>query len=172
MKDNFIHQLYLKHYAGKAKRQPREVCIRCGARAILGTKRPWLGLCKKCRKLEWKAVLVVLLLICSPVSWGAVSDADGVRCVMGEARNQPYSCQVATAEALRNRGNTKGVYGCKAPVNEPQRVWDKARRAWAESASTNLVKGAKHWESTDFKRPSWSKSMVVTATYGKHEFFK
>lgn len=171
MKDNFIHQLYLKHYANKVKRPPREVCIRCGTKAILGTKRPWLGLCKKCRKLEWKAVLVVLMLVAVPQAF-AISDAEGTRCVMGEARNQSYACQVATAEALRNRGTTKGVYGCTAKINEPEWVWARARKAWKESEHSNLVNGADHWESTDFKTPSWSLSMTETAHIGKHRFFK
>lgn len=91
---------------------------------------------------------------------------------MGEARNQSYACQVATAEALRNRGTTRGVYGCTAQFSEPEWVWARARRAWAESAHSNYVHGADHWESTDFKTPAWSRKMTETAHVGKHRFFK
>jgi hypothetical protein len=89
---------------------------------------------------------------------------------MGEARNQSYVCQVATAEALRNRGTTDGVYGCKASFKEPAWVWRRAEKAWKESATSNLVKGASHWESTDFKKPSWAGKEL--ARYGKHAFYE
>jgi len=102
----------------------------------------------------------------------ALTDAEGIRCLMGEARGESYICQVATAEAIRNRGTTKGVYGCSAKFNEPAWVWKRAEKAWHESATTNLVKDADHWESTDFKVPYWAKSMTVTAQHGKHVFYK
>ena len=50
----FIHQLYQKYYANRVEVKPREVCIRCGKKGILGVRRPYEGLCKKCRKSEWK----------------------------------------------------------------------------------------------------------------------
>lgn len=54
MKDPFLHALYLKHYVNKKKREPREACIRCGALGVLGKRKPFEGLCKKCRSEEFK----------------------------------------------------------------------------------------------------------------------
>ena len=113
MKDNFLHQLYLKHYANKAKRPPREVCIRCGARAILGTKRPWLGLCKKCRKLEWKAVLVVMLLVCSPMAWADTASWYDSKSVASEGTCRAERCYTASGKEIHEL-EKKGERFCAA----------------------------------------------------------
>lgn len=54
MKDPVLHALYLKHYANKSKRGPLETCIRCGKKGKLGERKPYEGLCKQCRKGEYK----------------------------------------------------------------------------------------------------------------------
>lgn len=79
------------------------------------------------------------------VSW--ITDDDAVYCIMGEARGEGYDGMIACAEALRNRGSVKGVYGCQAKFKEPQWVWERARKAWRESAHTNTVLGAQYWGS-------------------------
>ena len=126
----------------------------------------------KTRMLLLKALIVGVFLGLLPAQAYAITDAEGIQCIMGEARNQPYSCQVAIGEALRNRGTTQGVYGCKVAVIEPQRVWRKAERAWAESKTSKLVNGSSFWESSDFKKPYWANSMTETARVGKHIFYR
>ncbi len=101
-----------------------------------------------------------------------ISDKEAVTCLMGEARGEEYKTIVATAEALRNRGTTKGVYGCSFSGDEPQWVWHKVAKAWQESKYTNYVDGATHWESTDFDDPYWSISMTMISHIGKHKFYR
>lgn len=95
-------------------------------------------------------------------------------CLVGEAESEGFKGMTAVAEAIRNRGHLKGVYGCKS--QRARRANGKllhlAERAWAASATSDLVKGASYWESTDFKTPSWSKGMIETAHIGKHKFYK
>jgi len=120
-------------------------------------------------------VCVLALLTFATPAHASIPDADGIRALMGEARGElvrDYRCAVATAEAIRNRGTLQGVYGFKAKFNEPAWVWKRAEKAWKESAGTNYTKGADHWESTDFKTPTWAKSMIETAHIGKHRFFR
>ena len=81
----------------------------------------------------------------------------------------------AVAEGIRNRGHLKGVYGLKAKHvdREPKWVWKLAEKAWIESQTSNLVKGADHWENTeDFGVPYWASSMTETAKIGKHTFYR
>lgn len=43
-----------------------------------------------------------------------ISDKEAVQCLLGEARGEGFNAMVAHAEAIRNRGHLRGVYGCKA----------------------------------------------------------
>ena len=112
----------------------------------------------------------ILLLVVTPAY--AMDAKTAVRCLMGEARGESYECQVATAEVIRKRNSTQGIYGCKAEINEPAWGWDRAKKAWAASATSNLSKGATHFESTSFKTPYWASGMVQVAQVGKHRFYK
>jgi hypothetical protein len=120
--------------------------------------------------------LLLFILFTSAAHAAEINEAQAVRCLMGEARGESYEAIVAHAEAYRNRyaryGRVKGVFGCTAKFSEPARVWARVKKAWLESANTNLVNGATHWESTDFKVPSWSHGAVVTAKFGKTKFYK
>ena len=138
-------------------------------------------------------IFSLYLVSCSPGSYALdkpltgqgtrVSDSQAVKCVLGEYESGTLEEMKATAEALFNRGTTKGVFGCKA-VKESKGVFrrgdrvipkyavKRAFKAVSEASTSNLVKGADHWESIDFKRPSWSKNMILTAKIGKHEYFK
>lgn len=118
-----------------------------------------------------------------------IDDLTAIRCVLGEYEGTLEQMQ-AVAESLFNRGYTKGVYGCKAVSFDhkkkmidhgafkrgkraiPAYVVKDAIKAVKLGRSSNLVKGASFWESTDFKRPYWAKNMVKTATIGKHEYFR
>ena len=130
-----------------------------------------------------KLLFVLFLVSCSPCAHADIDDKTAVKCVLGEYENGTLEEMTATAEALRNRGTTKGVFGCKA-VKESKGVFRRGSRvipkyavkrafkAVSEASNSKLVKGADHWESIDFKRPSWSKGMILTAKVGKHEYFK
>lgn len=101
-----------------------------------------------------------------------VSERQIIHCLLGESRNQGLIGLTATAEALRNRGTIKGIYGCKAVFNEPQWVWDMGKKAWEASKTSNLVKGASFWENEDtFGKPYWAKNMRQTAKIGKHIYY-
>ena len=118
-----------------------------------------------------------LIALLSVVFWIRIALASDVpreqaiRCVMGEARGEPYKGQVAVAEVLRRRGSTIGMYGCSY-TDWTEKEWSKAELAWEESASTNYSKEATNFESTDFKKPYWSKDMDLVVTIGKHQFFR
>jgi hypothetical protein len=81
---------------------------------------------------------------------------------------------LAIACAIRNRGSLEGVYGgmSKRIWNQPAWVWELARRAWLISKDVDIVKGADHWESTDFKVPYWARNMIITCIIGKHIFYR
>lgn len=47
-----------------------------------------------------------------------------------------------------------------------------AKKAWAESAKSNLTKGATHWENVKaFGKPKWASKMKKTVTIKDHVFF-
>lgn len=122
------------------------------------------------------ALLTVLLAIGLPSCADAeVYDEQGVKCIIGEAANQGYDGLVAVADALQNRGTTKGVYGCISARagKEPAWVWTMARRAWQEAKTSNPVGGADHWEAVGlYGEPYWAKSMVRTVKIKDHTFYK
>lgn len=97
-----------------------------------------------------------------------------VRAIIGEAASEGYEGMLAVAEGIRNRGTLKGVYGFNADFvdKEPDWVWEQASKAWDASKSSDTIKGATHWESTDFPVPPWSKGMDTVAHIGKHKFYK
>ena len=100
-------------------------------------KRTYRRHCESAHTLLIAIFLAVILLF---IAIGT-AEADeiprdvAVHCILGEARDQGLDGLTAVAEALRNRGTTKGVYGCKATFKEPKWVWDMGRKAWNQSAS-------------------------------------
>ena len=81
---------------------------------------------------------------------------------------------LAVACGIRNRGTLKGVYGVYAKHinNEPQRIWDMAKKAWKES-KTNRIHTGTHWENIkQFGKPYWVKDMKVVYIYKDHIFYK
>jgi len=118
--------------------------------------------------------LLVCILGTAIACFAEVNDSKAVRAIIGEASSEGYDGMLAVACAIRNRGTLQGVYGVNAKHvdNEPKWVWDIAERAWHNSLTNDVTKGATHWESTDFKVPYWAKDMVVTYTYKKHVFYK
>jgi len=131
------------------------------------------GICTKC--LQHTAHVFLMLCLFSPAAQAEIPQSQAIRAIIGEASSEGKIGMTAVAEAIRNRGHLGGVYGLKAKHvdREPEWVWNLARKAWEDSAKTNLVKGADHWENTeDFGVPYWAKSMQQTARVGKHTFYK
>jgi len=121
-------------------------------------------------------IVLLILLIAIPLCFAAeaIPDDLAIRAIIGEASSEGYPGMIAVACAIRNRGHLRGVYGLKAKHvdNEPQWVWDMARQAWRESTSTDIVRGATHWENLAFGAPYWAKSMEMTVKIGVHTFYK
>jgi len=114
------------------------------------------------------------LILSTPSVYAHIDAKQAITAIIGEAEGEPFIGKVAVAEAIRNRKTLKGVYGLRSPrvKKASKKVWLEAERAWLESEKSNLVKGADHWESIDFKVPGWAKGMIVTAQIGKHTFYK
>lgn len=110
----------------------------------------------------------------TPLAFSQVADSQAILAIVGEAENQGLTGMTAIGEAIRNRGTLSGVYGLKSPrvKKAPKWVFAMAREAWEASETSNLVKGAQFWESTDFKTPYWAKGMIETAHIGKHKFYR
>lgn len=100
-------------------------------------------------------VLSILLLLffigraCADIP----TDEEAVHCILGEARGEGYASMLGHAEALRNRGTIKRVYGCNAsfekemPYLISHGILLQAKKAWLESRYTKTVKGAQYWGS-------------------------
>lgn len=126
-------------------------------------------------------VLGVFLLVtnCKPANAAEINDADAVKAIIGEAEDQGAKGLLALACGIRNRGSLQGVYGLNAPRVKQNKYSEKVKvqaiNAWIASESVEnciFLKGAKHWESTDFDKPKWAKSMKVTFKHKKHVFYK
>lgn len=116
------------------------------------------------------------LLFVAPSSFAAVTDAQAVRAIVGEAANQGFDGMTAVGEVIRKRGSVRGLYGYKAMEKrkEPARVWEMAEKAWQRSASTSITHGATLFENIEaFGFPkSWDRSKVrFAAKVGDHSFF-
>jgi hypothetical protein len=119
--------------------------------------------------------LAATIALCALQSFGAIDDSKAIRAIVGEAANQGRSGMLAVAGAIRNRGSLKGVYGVKNPAadKQPAWVWQRAREAWASSATNDITKSATHWENTKaFGRPYWAASLTVTTNIGAHTFYR
>lgn len=129
-------------------------------------------------------IIVILFALVFPVR-AEISQADGVRAIMGEARGQSYANKVAIGEALRNReklayyrrrGVMQGVYGYKTQFSAWPGTWSEAERAWKASAKSNTVKGAQYWfDDRDMKvvtKAKWFKNLRFVTRVGDHSFYK
>ena len=132
--------------------------------------------------MKFYIIISIIFIFTGPSYAADITESQAIHCILGEARGEyrsvGYDAFLSIAEAIRNRGTVSGVYGCNADLSAEQayikaKGLDKeAARAWKESKASNLVKGASHWESTDFKVPYWAKNMKVVAHIGKHKFYK
>ena len=122
-----------------------------------------------------RAAVAVSILLLACQSFAGIEDSKAVRAIVGEAANQGRVGMLAVAGSIRNRGTLKGVYGVKNPMadKQPAWVWQRAREAWAASATNDITKGATHWEAVKaFGTPYWAKSLTVTTNIGAHTFYK
>ena len=98
------------------------------------------------------ALTISLVCLCFEAN-ASITDKQATECILGEARGEGYDSMLAHAEAIRNRGHLKGVYGCKADLSKEMSyllstgIYEKAQKAWRESAKTNTVSGASFWGS-------------------------
>lgn len=111
------------------------------------------------------ALALFLIAGCAGEATAAeIPEETAIHCIMGEARldyvRGDKDAFKYHAEALRNRGTTKGVYGCKARWGRSEKKYQEdvaycklkglfeiAKQDWRNSKYTNYVKGAKHWGS-------------------------
>jgi hypothetical protein len=114
------------------------------------------------------------------------SEQDIINTIVGEASDQEYRGMLALACAIRNRTNVPyyknnilhGVYGLNAPhiKGESSEIFALARKAWAESATRDIVGKAYIWGTNSdivkFKQQSWFKNVESTITIKDHTFFK
>lgn len=93
------------------------------------------------------------------LSRGVYTDKDYVNAIIGEASNQTEKTMICVAQALRNRGTLKGVYGINARHirNESELTWNKAWIAWdLSSRKPDTIRGYKNfgtWHDLLNKRP-------------------
>lgn len=106
-----------------------------------------------------------------------ISDQIAVQCIVGEASNQGVPGMLVVASALRNRGTTQGVYGCKAAHiwDESSDIWDAAGLSWWLSAYHDFADGADSWQSItlgdDKKDFGWN-AQVYIKTVKDHKFYR
>jgi hypothetical protein len=120
-------------------------------------------------------IFLILFFLCFPVFSQNITDSNAIRTIVGEAGNQGKNGMIAVGNVIRTRKNLKGFYGFKNPIadKQPKWVWIMAEKAWAESKTNNLVKGATHFENVKaFGKPYWAKDMAETVTIKDHTFFK
>jgi hypothetical protein len=123
-------------------------------------------------KIKW---ILAVCLVATVVTASPISDKDAVRAIIGEGANQGADGMLALGGAIRNRGHLRGVYGLKAAHvdKQPEWVWQRARLAWAMSATNDISGGADHWENVKaFGSPYWAKSMTKTVKVRDHQFYR
>lgn len=175
---------------------------------ILSTKRAWRFLNKEIRRNRQvnpdhltadelgnlaqalKVILpiigcAVMLLIAgchSEAVAGEIPEDKAVACILGEARGEGAQGIRLMASALRNRGTTQGVYGCRANISKEMAylkakgIYQQAVKAWRDSAKTDLVNGATFWASKTVDG-DWIKRMrkagfKLVLEHRNHEFYK
>ena len=111
-----------------------------------------------------------------------VSYSNCIKALVGEVENQDLTTVTATAEVIRTRIKMglglRGIYGInsKRISKASPQVWAKCELGWANSAKSNLVRGASVWGNASdlkkFKKSRWFKSYEFVARYGSHYFFR
>ena len=128
-----------------------------------------------------RTILIGLLTLASPFAGRsgpggphAVSDAQAVRAIVGEAAGETFEGKLAIACAIRNRGNLHGVYGLNATHvwRETAATWTAAWRAWRLSAQHDITHGASYWGNCADVATGNYRRLTQTAIIGNHHFFR
>jgi hypothetical protein len=123
--------------------------------------------------LRMKFIAIAILIGISTAR--GMDPEKAAQAIVGEAAGEDFKSKLAIAGALRNRGTLDGVRGAKNMrmiMAQPAWVLRDARAAWAQSATNDISRGGRFWESANFKRPAWSIGMTETAHVGKFIFYK
>ena len=144
---------------------------------------------EKMRQITWKwandwskQFVKILILVCLAILSGpcfaSVPDDTAVKILIAEGANQGADGMTAIGEVLRRRDSTRGFCALKRGDLEEfidrqgPRIRRQAKLAWDRSKTSNLTRGATHYENVEaFGRPAWAKSMRQTAKIGDHTFF-
>ena len=120
-------------------------------------------------------ILVIISLVTMSLTATAMDSIVGTRAIIGEAAGEPFTTKLAIASALRNRDSLDGVRGfsnARMIDAQPGYVWADAHRAWAMSATNDIVNGATFFESSNFPTPYWARGIKPVATVGVFRFWK
>jgi len=120
-------------------------------------------------------MLVIISLAAISLTATAMDSIVGTRAIIGEAAGEPFATKLAIASALRNRDSLDGVRGfsnSRMIDAQPAHVWADAHRAWAMSATNDIVNGAMFFESSNFPTPYWARGIKPVATVGVFRFWK
>lgn len=103
-----------------------------------------------------------------------IPEPQALRILIGEASGEGEKGMQAVAEVLRRRDSVRGFYGLNAPHvdKQPAWVWSMARRAWYKSATSDITRGADHFEGTAFKTPKWARNKTPVVIIGRQKFYK
>ena len=101
--------------------------------------------CVRAKQIQniMKKLIIILMTGLVALKAQAITSANAVRAIVGEAAGEPYAAKVAIAAVIRNRGSLKGVYGLHAShiSYQPKWVFDHASRAWKDSAFVDPTNG-------------------------------
>ena len=133
----------------------------------------------------------LLLIACLLVSQSAFAEFDRVAIdtIILEAQGESLDGQKAVGEVIRNRAlkrhqsiesvcMARKQFSCWNDHQEAKNrlkmvsgeVFQRASRAWSESETSNLTKGATHYHNLDVS-PYWSKGKLPCVVVGKHKFY-
>lgn len=135
---------------------------------------------KKNRFLFDGMVATLLLIAClPPLAYGSIPDDAAYRVVIGEAANQGDLGMQAVAEVIRRRGSLDFFSASHRPDLERfvqaqgPRILKAAKAAWEKSRTSNITKGATHYENVEaFGEPWWASRMVKTVRIKDHQFYR
>lgn len=126
---------------------------------------------------------VILIVSHCNVAHAAVSDEKAIQCIIGESESEGSTGMAAIAYAIINRGNIKGVFGCKSKrvinMEYSDDTWNTAMDAWrwaVRNPDLDITNGATGWGNNSdirtFARHAWWNHCDVTVVIGNHTFYK
>jgi len=124
-------------------------------------------------------LLVFWMFFCCGIAHADVPTEKAVLAIIGEAENQGYSGMLAVAEAIRNKGNLRQVFGATSKRvlyrRYSQATYNMALLAWQNSKHTNTVGKADVWGNKSdiikFSRQKWFKKYKLVKRIKDHYFY-